>query len=53
MLAREVTQSNWIKVEVIPDAKFLLPDPIGTLEACEKLVKEGFIVLPIFLQILF
>ena len=46
MLAREVTQSNWIKVEVIPDAKFLLPDPIGTLEACEKLVKEGFIVLP-------
>ena len=46
MLAREVTQSNWIKIEVIPDAKYLLPDPIGTLEACEKLVKEGFIVLP-------
>tara|TARA_B100001250_G_scaffold22606_2_gene19043 strand:- start:43048 stop:43821 length:774 start_codon:yes stop_codon:yes gene_type:complete len=46
MLAREVTQSNWIKVEVIPDTKYLLPDPIGTLEACEKLVKEDFIVLP-------
>ena len=46
MLAREVTQSNWIKVEVIPDAKYLLPDPIGTLEACENLVKEGFVVLP-------
>ena len=46
MLAREVTNSNWIKIEVIPDAKYLLPDPIGTLEACENLVKEGFIVLP-------
>ncbi len=46
MLAREVTQSNWIKIEVIPDSKYLLPDPIGTLEACENLVKEGFIVLP-------
>lgn len=46
MLAREVTQSNWIKIEVIPDTKYLLPDPIGTLEACEKLVKEDFIVLP-------
>ncbi len=45
-LAREVTSSNWIKVEVIPDAKYLLPDPIGTLDACETLVNEGFIVLP-------
>ena len=32
-LAREVTGSNWIKIEVIPDPKYLLPDPIGTLEA--------------------
>ncbi|NCG35703.1 MAG: thiazole synthase [Dehalococcoidales bacterium] len=46
MLAKEVTGSNWIKVEVIPDTKYLLPDPIGTLEASKKLVKEGFIVLP-------
>ena len=45
-LAREVTGSNWIKIEVIPDPKYLLPDPIGTLEACEKLVKDDFIVLP-------
>ena len=45
-LAREVTGSNWIKIEVIPDPKYLLPDPIGTLEACEKLVNQNFIVLP-------
>jgi Uncharacterized enzyme of thiazole biosynthesis len=47
-LAREVTGSNWIKIEVIPDPKYLLPDPIGTLEACEKLVKKDFIVLLIY-----
>ena len=45
-LAREVTGSNWIKIEVIPDPKYLLPDPIGTLEAAEKLVKDGFVCLP-------
>ncbi|MBI4784404.1 MAG: glycine oxidase ThiO [Oscillatoriophycideae cyanobacterium NC_groundwater_1537_Pr4_S-0.65um_50_18] len=38
--------NNFVKLEVIPDAKYLLPDPIGTLEAAEKLVKEGFAVLP-------
>jgi thiazole synthase len=38
--------NNWVKLEVIPDAKYLLPDPIGTLEAAEQLVKEGFAVLP-------
>lgn len=38
--------NNFVKLEVIPDAKYLLPDPIGTLEAAEKLVKEGFVVLP-------
>ena len=38
--------NNFIKLEVIPDAKYLLPDPIGTLQAAEKLVKEGFAVLP-------
>jgi thiazole synthase len=38
--------NNFVKLEVIPDAKYLLPDPIGTLEAAEKLVQEGFAVLP-------
>nr|WP_017305831.1 thiazole synthase [Spirulina subsalsa] len=38
--------NNFIKLEVIPDAKYLLPDPIGTLEAAQQLVKEGFAVLP-------
>ncbi len=45
-LAREVTGSDWIKIEVIPDPKYLLPDPIGTLEAARQLVDDGFIVLP-------
>lgn len=38
--------NNFVKLEVIPDATHLLPDPIGTLEAAEQLVKEGFAVLP-------
>ncbi|NJR60153.1 MAG: glycine oxidase ThiO [Cyanobacteria bacterium CRU_2_1] len=38
--------NNFVKLEVIPDPKYLLPDPISTLEAAEKLVKEGFAVLP-------
>ena len=38
--------SDWIKLEVIPDPKYLLPDPIGTLKAAEILVAEGFKVLP-------
>jgi thiazole synthase len=38
--------NNFVKLEVIPDAKYLLPDPIGTLEAAEQLVKDGFAVLP-------
>lgn len=45
-LAKAMGLSNWIKVEVIPDPKYLLPDPIGTLEACQVLVKEDFVVLP-------
>jgi len=45
-LGRSVTGSNWVKLEVIPDAKYLLPDPIGTLEAATTLVREGFNVLP-------
>ncbi len=38
--------NNFVKLEVIPDTKYLLPDPIGTLQAAEQLVKEGFAVLP-------
>lgn len=45
-LARAMGLSDWIKVEVIPDPKYLLPDPVGTFEACKILVQEGFIVLP-------
>ncbi len=39
-------ENNFVKLEVIPDSKYLLPDPIGTLTAAEQLVKEGFAVLP-------
>lgn len=45
-LARAATGVNWLKLEVIPDPKYLLPDPIGTLRAAEMLVGEGFTVLP-------
>ena len=45
-LARAMTGTSWLKLEVIPDAKYLLPDPIGTLRAAEILVGEGFTVLP-------
>ena len=45
-LARSMGLPDWIKLEVIPDAKYLLPDPIGTLEAAKILVDEGFVVLP-------
>ena len=38
--------NNFVKLEVIADAKYLLPDPIGTLKAAEQLVKDGFAVLP-------
>ena len=39
-------ENNFVKLEVIPDSKYLLPDPIDTLKAAEQLVKEGFAVLP-------
>ena len=38
--------NNFIKLEVIPEKKYLLPDPFGTLKAAEQLVKENFVVLP-------
>ncbi|MEE8369890.1 MAG: thiazole synthase [Dehalococcoidia bacterium] len=46
LLARELTGSNWLKLEVIPDPKYLLPDPLGTVEAARQLIDEGFVVLP-------
>jgi thiazole synthase len=45
-LARAMSGTDWIKLEVIPDAKYLLPDPVETLRAAEILVGEGFVVLP-------
>src|SRR4051812_11975015 len=45
-MARAMELSDWVKLEVIPDPKYLLPDPIGTLEAARVLIDEGFVVLP-------
>ena len=45
-LAREALETNWLKLEIHPDPKYLLPDAIETLKAAEELVKLGFIVLP-------
>lgn len=45
-LAHEALGTNWIKLEIHPDARYLLPDPIETLKAAEKLVQQGFVVLP-------
>lgn len=45
-LAREALGTNWVKVEIHPDPKYLLPDPIETLVATEELAKQGFFVLP-------
>lgn len=48
MLAREVLDNTWIKLEVIGDERTLFPDNHGLLEATRRLVKEGFVVLPYF-----
>jgi len=45
-LARAAGLPTWIKVEVTPDPRYLLPDPVETLRACERLVADGFTVLP-------
>ncbi|RQW61419.1 thiazole synthase [Vibrio viridaestus] len=45
-LAREAIGTNWIKLEIHPDPKYLMPDPIETLRAAEQLVTDGFVVLP-------
>lgn len=45
-LAREALETNWIKLEIHPDPRYLLPDPIETLKATEQLAKLGFIIMP-------
>ena len=45
-MAREALDTSWLKLEIHPDPKYLMPDPIETLLATEELVKEGFTVLP-------
>jgi thiazole synthase len=45
-LAREALETNWVKLEIHPDPKYLMPDPIETLKAAQELVKRGFVVLP-------
>lgn len=45
-LSREALGTNWVKLEIHPDPRYLLPDPIETLKAAEALVKLGFVVMP-------
>lgn len=45
-LAREALGTHWVKLEIHPDVKYLLPDAVETLKAAEILVKQGFVVLP-------
>lgn len=45
-LAREALETNWVKLEIHPDPRYLLPDPIETLRATEELAKLGFVVMP-------
>lgn len=45
-LAREALETNWLKLEIHPDPRYLMPDPIETLKATEALAKLGFIILP-------
>jgi len=45
-LAREALDTDWVKLEVVADERTLLPDPIELLDAAERLVDDGFVVLP-------
>jgi len=45
-LAREAFSTNWVKLEVHPDPRYLMPDPIETLQAAAELVRRNFVVLP-------
>ena len=45
-LSREIFHTDFIKLEIHPDPRYLMPDPVETLQATEKLASEGFVVLP-------
>jgi thiazole synthase len=45
-LAREALGTNWLKLEIHPDPKYLMPDPVETLAATQELARRGFVVLP-------
>ncbi len=45
-MSREIFGTPFIKLEIHPDPKYLLPDPVETLKATEELAKDGFVVLP-------
>lgn len=45
-LAQAAGLPNWVKLEIHPDPRYLLPDPVETLAAAEQLAREGFVVLP-------
>lgn len=45
-LVREALGTNWLKLEIHPDPRYLMPDPIETFKAAEELCKQGFVVLP-------
>lgn len=45
-LARDAFETNWLKLEIHPDPRYLLPDPVETLKATEELAKLGFVILP-------
>lgn len=45
-LAKAAGLTSWVKLEVIADQKYLVPDPIATIEAAKILISEGFVVLP-------
>lgn len=45
-MSREIFHTPFIKLEIHPDPKYLMPDPVETLEATRRLAADGFIVLP-------
>jgi len=45
-MSREAFGTNWLKLEIHPDPRYLLPDTVETLKATKELVKQGFVVLP-------
>ncbi|GAB3028227.1 thiazole synthase [Bowmanella dokdonensis] len=45
-LSRQALDTHWLKLEIHPDQRYLLPDAVETLKAAEVLVREGFVVLP-------